>query len=139
MPILTMISASRRFLISATAAFAALLVAPAEAAVNERRVALVIGNSEYAHVAPLENPLIDSKAVAASLKRLGFEVVEGYNLNMEAMRATVGAGSGRERRFIVSIPIRSRDSALSVAASSAQASSASESAGCEPNLAWKRK
>ena len=95
MPILTMISASRRFLISATAAFAALLVAPAEAAVNERRVALVIGNSEYAHVAPLENPLIDSKAVAASLKRLGFEVVEGYNLNMEAMRATVGEYAGR--------------------------------------------
>src|SRR5919112_6290331 len=90
MPILTMISASRRFLMSAMAVAATLLLAPAEAAVNERRVALVIGNSEYKHVAPLENPLIDSKAVAASLKRLGFEVVEGYNLNMEAMRSTVG-------------------------------------------------
>ena len=34
-------------------------------------------------------PLIDSKAISASLKRLGFEVVEGYDLNMEEMRATV--------------------------------------------------
>ncbi len=34
-------------------------------------------------------PLINSKAVSASLKRLGFEVVEGYDLNMDGMRATV--------------------------------------------------
>jgi uncharacterized caspase-like protein len=95
MAIFTLLSASRSFLMSALALAATLLVAPADAAVNERRVALVIGNSEYAHVAPLENPLIDSKAVAASLKRLGFEVVEGYNLNMEAMRATVGEYAGR--------------------------------------------
>ncbi len=90
MGMFTMISSSRKFLMSTMALAAGLLVGSAEAAVGDRRVALVMGNSEYKHVAPLENPLIDSKAVAASLKRLGFEVVEGYNLDMEAMRATVG-------------------------------------------------
>ncbi|MEC9369653.1 MAG: SUMF1/EgtB/PvdO family nonheme iron enzyme [Pseudomonadota bacterium] len=56
-------------------ALAALLLAvsPAHA---EKRVALVIGNSTYAHVGKLANPANDASAVAESLKRLGFESVE---------------------------------------------------------------
>ena len=84
-----MICASRRLLASVIALATTLLLGPAEAGVSERRVALVMGNSDYKHVSRLENPLIDSKAISASLKRLGFEVVEGYDLNMEGMRATV--------------------------------------------------
>lgn len=51
-----------------------------------RRVALVIGNSGYAHVGALTNPKNDARAVAAALRRLGFaEVMERYDLNREAM------------------------------------------------------
>ena len=43
----------------------------------ERRVALVIGNSAYRNVARLGNPANDAKLMAATLKRLGFEIVGG--------------------------------------------------------------
>jgi len=65
------------------------LAAPASAALPERRVALVIGNSAYTAVPPLANPQRDAKGVSAALKRLGFEVVEGYDLKMEDMTGKV--------------------------------------------------
>lgn len=69
---------------------AAMLVAsaPAEAA-TDRRVALVIGNSAYTAVPRLANPQRDATAISASLKRLGFEVVEGYDLKMDEMTGIV--------------------------------------------------
>jgi branched-chain amino acid transport system substrate-binding protein len=45
-------------------------------AAAERRVALVIGNSNYAHVAKLANPENDARAVAQTLRTLGFQTVE---------------------------------------------------------------
>jgi uncharacterized caspase-like protein len=57
----------------------AALAAPAWAA--ERRVALVIGNGAYAHAQPLPNPPRDAEAVAAVLRRVGFTVVEGIDLD----------------------------------------------------------
>ncbi len=45
----------------------------------EKRVALVIGNSAYKNVAALTNPANDAKAVAATLKRLGFDVTLAAN------------------------------------------------------------
>jgi uncharacterized caspase-like protein len=46
------------------------LVSPAEA----RRLALVVGNAEYQNVPALKNATNDARAMADSLKRLGFEV-----------------------------------------------------------------
>ena len=51
-----------------------------------RRVALVIGNSDYASAGLLGNPKNDAKAMAAAFRRLGFsDVAEGYDLSREAM------------------------------------------------------
>lgn len=66
------------------------LVVVADAATGEKRVALVIGNGAYQNVPTLDNPLTDSKAVAAALKRIGFDVVEGYDLKLDGMRTAVG-------------------------------------------------
>ncbi|UZF91853.1 caspase family protein [Bosea sp. NBC_00550] len=76
------------------AAFALVLWAvafasPGSAAVPERRVALVIGNSAYTAVPPLANPQRDARGMAAALKRLGFDVVEGYDLKMDEMTGVV--------------------------------------------------
>lgn len=76
------------------AGFGLALAAAAQAAA-ERRVALVIGNGAYQNVPALDNPLPDSKAAAASLKRMGFDVVEGYDLRLDAMRTLVGAFAGK--------------------------------------------
>src|SRR5262245_4603918 len=64
-------------------------------AAPERRVALVVGTAAYQDVPVLANPVTDAKAVSAALKRLGFEVVEGYDLKYDAMRSTLGEFAAR--------------------------------------------
>jgi uncharacterized caspase-like protein len=54
------------------------------------RIALVIGNSNYEHVARLSNPANDARAVADTLRSGGFNVVESQNdLRIGAMRRTL--------------------------------------------------
>ncbi|MES2794651.1 MAG: caspase family protein, partial [Bacteroidota bacterium] len=48
---------------------------------NEKRKALVIGNADYESSAKLRNPVNDAMAMAAELKKLGFEVVQIENGN----------------------------------------------------------
>src|ERR1700751_5540413 len=48
--------------------------APAQA---EKRIALVIGNSSYRHISPLENPVNDARLMAETLTGLGFDLVGG--------------------------------------------------------------
>jgi tetratricopeptide (TPR) repeat protein len=54
-----------------------------------RRVALVIGNGTYAHVRPLPNPSNDARAMAKSLRDIGFVVTEGTDLDRTAMQVTI--------------------------------------------------
>ncbi len=57
----------------------------AQSALADKRVAFVVGNGAYKNVAQLPNPPIDSKAMAAVLRNVGFEVVEGTNLTRDKM------------------------------------------------------
>src|SRR3954463_7100097 len=61
------------------------LVLTAGSASAEKRVAFVVGNGAYKNVAPLPNPSVDAKAIAATLRNVGFEVVEGSNLTRDKM------------------------------------------------------
>jgi hypothetical protein len=56
-----------------------------DSAKADKRVAFVVGNGAYKNVAQLPNPPIDAKAMAAVLRNVGFEVVEGSNLTRDAM------------------------------------------------------
>lgn len=53
------------------------------AADGERRVALVLGYSDYEKLPPLENPVNDAGAIGELLRSVGFEVVEGTNHTRE--------------------------------------------------------
>ncbi|MGH6825735.1 caspase family protein [Methyloceanibacter sp.] len=55
----------------------------------DKRVALVVGNSAYQSVAPLVNAANDATDMAAALKSLGFEVIEGHDLNQTEMVASI--------------------------------------------------
>jgi hypothetical protein len=55
----------------------------------EKRVALVIGNGAYARTTHLPNPLHDADDVAAALKRDGFEVIRGANLDKSGMQDAI--------------------------------------------------
>lgn len=57
----------------------------------------MIGNGDYATAPRLENPPTDARAVAASLKRLGFQVIEGYDLTIAQMRTSVAEFSAALR------------------------------------------
>src|SRR5271154_3630628 len=74
-----------RFLIAALSAISLLL--SANAAMADKRVAFVVGNSNYKNVAPLPNPAMDAKSMAKVLRNVGFDVVEGTNLTRDAMTA----------------------------------------------------
>lgn len=54
----------------------------------EKRIALVIGNSSYSG-SPLKNPSNDARAMAAKLKRLGFDVVARENLRTRDIGTTL--------------------------------------------------
>ncbi|MGD9925098.1 MAG: caspase domain-containing protein, partial [Pseudorhodoplanes sp.] len=66
-------------------AFAAVfLTTPALA---EKRVALVIGNADYAHIAKLDNPGNDARLMAETLRALGFRLVgDGPQLDLDETR-----------------------------------------------------
>jgi len=56
-----------------------------ESALADKRVAFVVGNGAYKNVAQLPNPPTDAKAMAATLRNVGFEVVEGTDLTRDKM------------------------------------------------------
>src|SRR5580658_7203452 len=55
----------------------------------ETRVALVIGNSAYAHGGRLTNPANDSALVAQALRRVGFTVIARSDLGKEDLEAAL--------------------------------------------------
>ena len=55
---------------------------------GRKRVALVIGNSNYAS-SPLKNPVNDARAMASLLRKLGFEVEEKSNLGYIALNEAI--------------------------------------------------
>jgi Flp pilus assembly protein TadD len=63
-------------------------VRPSPVGNGERRIALVIGNGAYANVTRLPNPPNDARAIAKSLRDIGFDVTEGYDLDRGALQKT---------------------------------------------------
>ena len=55
-------------------------------ALAQQRVALVIGNAQYAHAPRLANPLNDAADVGAALTRLGFRVTKLENADYATLR-----------------------------------------------------
>jgi Caspase domain len=54
-------------------------------AAAEKRVALVMGNSAYQHTQALRNPRNDAADISKELKRLGFRVISGVDLDKSGM------------------------------------------------------
>src|SRR5579859_124553 len=55
----------------------------------EQKLALVIGNDDYAHVSHLERAVGDAKAVEAAFERLGFTVTLVTNVDLATFAKTV--------------------------------------------------
>jgi uncharacterized caspase-like protein len=75
-----------------------------QAALAEKRVALVMGNSAYQHVSRLTNPANDSEAMSATLKGAGFDVVDlRRDLKANEMRRVLRDFSDRVRDADIAI------------------------------------
>jgi len=61
----------------------------------DRRYALIIGNGEYRNMGRLKNPVNDARAMAASLRRLSFDVVSLENANHRQMIEAISAFGDR--------------------------------------------
>jgi uncharacterized caspase-like protein len=61
----------------ALAVVVAVLIGAAAPALAAKRVALVIGNSDYRHIPRLDNPANDARLMAETLRALGFTLVGG--------------------------------------------------------------
>jgi hypothetical protein len=81
---------------------AIVLAAAGVEAYASKRVALVIGNSNYQHVARLANPANDAYAFTATLKSAGFEDVETRN-DLKKMRRVLRDFANRSRGADVSV------------------------------------
>ena len=69
----------------------------AEACAAEQRVALVIGNGAYRSVPELRNSRNDADDISEQLKRLGFAVIDGRDLDRSAMQTALGRFAQRLR------------------------------------------
>jgi len=76
----------RFFFAAGIVALLALWPGPATA---ERRVALIIGNSDYQHTSVLPNPRNDAQDLAAALRRLRFDVTIGLDLDKRGMERSI--------------------------------------------------
>ena len=65
-------------LVVAVLAFVVVAV-PSSVALADRRVALVVGNSTYAHIGRLPNPDNNARDMSSALRRLGFEVTTEFD------------------------------------------------------------
>ncbi|HPH61843.1 MAG TPA: caspase family protein, partial [Candidatus Syntrophosphaera sp.] len=72
-----------------------LMLIPVLHAVQESRIALVIGNSNYSS-SPLKNPVNDARAMDKALRDLGFQVTAGYDVKnfREMLRLIQDFGAG---------------------------------------------
>lgn len=66
-------------------------------ALAQKRAALVIGNSAYQYAPALANPKNDATDMAVALKRFGFQVIEGFDLDKSALERSVRAFSAALR------------------------------------------
>ncbi len=70
-------------------AFASMVLSTSAYAALEKRVALIIGNGAYTNAPALANPVADARAMASKMRAMGFEIVEGYDLDKGGLERTV--------------------------------------------------
>ena len=87
------------------AVLAVVVLAVPAVVLADGRVALVVGNSTYAHIGRLPNPDNDARDLSVSLRRLGFEVTTEFNVDRveltEALRAFTRRSAGADVSLVL--------------------------------------
>ncbi len=72
-------------------------------AITEKRIALIIGNSNYGTKTPLKNPVQDANLMEGTLKQLGFTVLKYTDLDLVKMKAAIRDFSQKMKEFNVAL------------------------------------
>lgn len=75
------------------------LTALATMSAAEERIALVVGNGDYASVSALPNPAADARLIAGALEAAGFDVTLALDMDQNAMKRAI-AEFGRSLRAV---------------------------------------
>jgi len=70
---------------------------------QEKRLALLIGNSAYEHGGVLKNPVNDAYAMKQALSQIGFEVLEHFNLDEGEMKQAIDEFGMKLRNYDVGL------------------------------------
>ena len=90
-PLLLLLLALSVFTVNSTYAASRNLAVPTGNAQQQKRVALVIGNSAYQGASKLKNPVNDAKAMSDALNGLGFQVIEVTDASQKEMNRAITA------------------------------------------------
>ncbi|GGH25106.1 Uncharacterized protein, contains caspase domain [Cribrihabitans marinus] len=74
---------------------AALFILTALPALAQERLALVIGNDSYDHVPRLDKAVADARAIASKLRGMGFETLEGIDVDRRMMNRRISEFTAR--------------------------------------------
>ena len=80
-------------------AIAVLVVTSHPTVAAGKRVALIIGNSEYEHTSSLPNPANDAQLIATVLKEHGFEIFQHINADLKKMKRAIADVASRARAY----------------------------------------
>ena len=76
---------------------------PQAAKFPEKRIALLIGNSNYTNISSLRNPMYDAEALAEALGNLGFDIYEAYDCDYTDMISALNAFAGKAKGYDVAM------------------------------------
>ena len=69
----------------------------------QKRLALVVGNSNYEHGGSLPNPVNDAKAIAVALQSVGFEVMSYENVTQKELKMAINAFGQKLKGYEVGV------------------------------------
>lgn len=70
---------------------------------GEKRIALVIGNSNYLYDASLKNPVFDVASISAQLTEFGFDTYSFYDCNANDMKGAISSFVRRSESYDVAL------------------------------------
>ncbi|MDE7345586.1 MAG: caspase family protein [Muribaculaceae bacterium] len=69
----------------------------------EKRIALIIGNQNYPHMAPLKSAQKDAEDISDALFALGFDIIELYDSDYSELQAGLNKFAGHARNYDVAL------------------------------------
>lgn len=70
---------------------------------TEKRLALVIGNSDYIHAAYLQNPVNDANSISQALTDVGFTVLKYLNADQKTMKRAMDEFGEKLKNFTIGL------------------------------------